>query len=444
MKRFLAFAAALALALMAWQLPHEAQARQGLALLVLIATLWITEALPLTFTALLVPTLGVALGLTGTPEAFAGFAHPVIVLFLGGFALAAALSEQGIDRWIANRLLLLSRGRPLPAAVSLSAAAALLSMWISNTATTAMMLPVALGLAGSTDRDYPRYRIFLLLGLSWGANIGGIATLVGSPPNAIVAAALDWQFNDWLRVGLPVTLALFPLALGTLYLAVRPETRVPTLDTGERLPFPQSRQAWLTLAIFAATVLLWTLGGPVQEALAIEQDFDSWVALLAMVLLGVSGVVSWDRVEEHANWGVLLLFGGGITLSTLMQSSGASAFLAEALGHALPADQTWVIYLAMATFALFLTELASNTTSAALLVPLFMPLALELGADPATAAVLVGTAASCALMLPVATPPNALVFGTGAVPQWAMVRTGFYGSILAAAVLPLLVPVLMS
>jgi sodium-dependent dicarboxylate transporter 2/3/5 len=127
-----------------------------------------------------------------------------------------------------------------------------------------------------------------------------------------------------------------------------------------------------------------------------------------------------------------------------MQSSGACAFLAEALGHALPADQTWLIYLAMAAFALFLTELASNTTSAALLVPLFMPLALELGADPATAAVLVGTAASCALMLPVATPPNALVFGTGAVPQWAMVRTGFYASILAAVVLPWLVPVLMS
>jgi sodium-dependent dicarboxylate transporter 2/3/5 len=176
MKRFLAFAAALALALIAWQLPHEAQARQGLALLVLIATLWITEALPLTFTALLVPTVGVAPGLTGTPEAFAGFAHPVIVLLLGGFALAAALSEQGIDRWIANRLLLLARGRPLPAAVSLSAAAALLSMWISNTATTAMMLPVALGLAGSTDRDYPRYRVFCC----W--VYPGAPTSGGSPP----------------------------------------------------------------------------------------------------------------------------------------------------------------------------------------------------------------------------------------------------------------------
>jgi len=210
------------------------------------------------------------------------------------------------------------------------------------------------------------------------------------------------------------------------------------------MPFPRSRQAWLTLFIFAATVLLWTLGEPVARFLAIEEDFDSWVALVAMALLGVSGVVKWETVEDHANWGVLLLFGGGITLSGLLESSGASAFLAQGLGDTLPAGRDWLVYLAMAVFTIFLTELASNTTSAALLVPLFMPVATSLGADPSVAAILVGTAASCALMLPVATPPNALVFSTGAVPQWAMVRTGFYGSVVVAAVLPLLVPALMS
>ncbi len=444
MKRLLLLAVALALALLAWQLPAQTEARHGLALLVLIAALWITEAIPLTFTALLVPVLGVALGLTGTTDALSGFAHPVIALFLGGFALAAALSAQGIDRWIAGRVLLLSRGRPLPAALLLSGAAALLSMWISNTATTAMMLPVALGLAGTPDNGFPRYRIFLLLALAWGANLGGIATLVGSPPNAIVAAALDWQFNDWLRVGLPVSLVLLPLALATLYGAVRPETTVPRVDTGRPMPFPHSREAWLTLIIFAVTVLLWTLGAPLARALGIDKDFDSWVALLAMVLLGLSGVVKWETVESHANWGVLLLFGGGITLSALMESSGASAFMAQGLGDVLPAGRDWLVYLAIAAFALLLTELASNTASAALLVPLFMPVATHLGADPAVAAVLVGTSASCALMLPVATPPNALVFGSGAMPQSAMVRTGFYASVLAAAVLPLLVPALMN
>lgn len=200
--------------MLVWPWPENPETGYGLALLALIATLWLTEAIPLTFTALLVPVLGVALNLTTTTDALANFAHPVIALFLGGFALAAALSAQGIDRWLAQRLLHLSGGQPLAAALLLSGAAALLSMWISNTATTAMLLPVALGLAGPPDSAFPRYRIFLLLALAWGANIGGIATLVGSPPNAIVAAALDWHFNDWLRVGAPVALVLFPLSAG--------------------------------------------------------------------------------------------------------------------------------------------------------------------------------------------------------------------------------------
>lgn len=431
--------AALLLALLAWQLPESLSARHGLALLVLIGTLWITEAIPLTFTALLVPVLGVALDLTGTADALSGFAHPVIALFLGGFALAAALSAQGIDRWIANRLLRLSGGRPLPAALWLAGATALLSMWISNTATTAMMLPIALGLAAPLGNDFPRYRIFLLLALAWAANIGGMATLVGSPPNAIAAAALDWQFNDWARVGLPLSLMLLPAALVVLYFSTRPEADTPRMDTGTKIPFPHSRDAWLTLGIFAVTVTLWIFGQPLARALAIEDGFDAWVALLAIGLLGLSGVVKWETVERHANWGVLLLFGGGITLSHLMDASGTSALLAETLGGILPAGHNWLIYLAIAAFVIFLTELASNTASAALLVPLFMPVAQALGASPTVAALLVGTAASCAFMLPVATPPNALVFGTGAVPQRAMIKAGLGLNLTAAALLPLLV-----
>jgi sodium-dependent dicarboxylate transporter 2/3/5 len=433
---------AIVLALLAWQWPETTSERNGLALLVLIGTLWITEAIPLTFTALLVPVLGVALGLAGVPEALSGFAHPVIALFLGGFALAAALSAQGIDRWIANRVLVLSGGRPLPAALLLSGATAVLSMWISNTATTAMMLPIALGLAGSAPGHFPRYRVFLLLGLAWGANVGGIATLIGSPPNAITAAALDWGFNDWLRVGLPVSVLLFPLALGTLYFSVRPEPDVPRMDPGRAEPFPHSRAAWLTLAVFALTVGLWTLGKPVAQWLGIDDDFDTWVALLAIALLGASGTVKWDRVERHANWGVLLLFGGGITLSNLMESSGASTLLAETLGGALPAEP-WLVYVAIAAFVVILTEFTSNTASAALLVPLFMPVAEALGASPVVAAVLVGTAASCAFMLPVATPPNALVYGSGVVPQGSMVKAGFWLSLIAVVVLPPLVPLLV-
>ena len=427
-------------AVLASTLPEQPATGAGLALLVLIGLLWLTEALPLTFTALMVPVLGVALGLSIINTALAGFAHPVVALFLGGFALAAALGVHGIDRWLAQKLLLLAGGRALPAALLLALTTALLSMWISNTATTAMLLPIALGMSAPLAEQHPRYRIFLLLALAWSANIGGMATLVGSPPNAIAAAALGWSFNEWLAVGLPVFLAMFPLALLILYMVCRPEANLPRVDVHARVGFPASYGARMTLAIFVFTVILWVFGAPLAETLAIEKGFDTWVAVLAIVLLGVTGCVSWGQVEQHANWGVLLLFGGGITLSTLLQSSGTSAWLADGISGILPDGQTWLVYLILGTFVIFLTEMASNTASAALLVPLLMPVGAAVGADPIALALLVAFGASCAFMLPVATPPNAMVYGSGFVPQKTMIRAGIVLNLIAAVVLSVLVP----
>ena len=423
-----------------YTLPADPATGAGLALLVLVGGLWLTEALPLTFTALMVPVLGVGLGLSGMSGALAGFAHPVVALFLGGFALAAALGEHGIDRWLAQKLLWLAGGRALPAALLLSLTTALLSMWISNTATTAMLLPIALGLSAPLADQYPRYRIFLLLALAWSANIGGMATLVGSPPNAIAAAALEWSFNQWLAMGVPVFLMLFPVALLVLFLVCRPEADLPKVDVQARVRFPSTFGAKMTLGIFLLTVMLWVLGAPVAEALSIDKGFDTWVAVLAIVLLGVTGCVTWAQVEQHSNWGVLLLFGGGITLSTLLQSSGASGWLAEGISSLLPEEQPWLVYLVLATFIIFLTEVASNTASAALLVPLLMPVGASVGADPVAVALLVAFGASCAFMLPVATPPNAMVYGSGYVPQKTMIRAGIVLNVIAAVVLAVVVP----
>jgi len=440
--RFLLIAMAVVAAVMAYLLPADPKIGAGLALFVLIGLLWLSEAIPLTFTALLVPVLGVGLGLANLDSALAGFAHPVVALFLGGFALAAALSEHGIDRWLAQRLLTLAGGRALPAALLLAVTTALLSMWISNTATTAMMLPIALGLSAPLADSHPRYRVFLLLALAWSANIGGMATLVGSPPNAIAAAALGWSFNDWLAIGIPAFVLLFPLALLVLFYTTRPEANLPTVDVKTILPFPTSPGAIMTLAIFLLTVGLWVFGAPLGDRLGIETSFDSWVACMAIVLLGISRCVSWQHIEAHANWGVLLLFGGGITLSMLLQSSGTSAWLADGISQALPAEETWLVYLIIASFVIFLTELASNTASAALLIPLLMPVASSVGADPVTVALLVAFAASCAFMLPVATPPNAMVYGSGHVPQRTMIRAGIVLNLIAAGVLGGLLPLL--
>ncbi|MQX53541.1 SLC13 family permease [Alcanivorax sediminis] len=427
-------------AALAYTLPEAPATGVGFALLVLIGLLWLTEALPLTFTALMVPVLGVALGLSNINAALAGFAHPVVALFLGGFALAAALGEHGIDRWLAQKLLLLAGGRALPAVLLLSLTTALLSMWISNTATTAMLLPIALGMSAPLADQYPRYRVFLLLALAWSANIGGMATLVGSPPNAIAAAALEWSFNEWLAAGVPVFLVLFPIALLVLFFICRPEANLPRVDTLSRVAFPSTLGARMTLAIFLLTVMLWVLGAPLADVLAIEKGFDTWVAVLAIVLLGVTRCVTWAQVEQHANWGVLLLFGGGITLSTLLQSSGASAWLAEGMSGILPEGHPWLVYLILGTFIIFLTEVASNTASAALLVPLLMPVGATVGADPVAVALLVAFGASCAFMLPVATPPNAMVYGSGHVPQKTMIRAGVILNVIAALVLSVMVP----
>src|SRR5690606_31495254 len=243
--------------IVAWQLPDQPEVQAGLALFVLVGLLWLTEAISLTFAALMVPVLGVFFGLTDVKGGLVSFANPVIFLFLGGFALAAALSRHGIDRWLAQQLLALSRGSALPAALMLALATALLSMWISNTATAAMMLPLALGLSAPLADNYPRYRLYLLLALAWSANIGGMGTLVGSPPNAITAAALGWDFDDWLRVGLPAVAVLLPVALVVLYFVARPEPSLPRVDTGSKVHFPRNAGAYTTLAIFALTVVLW-------------------------------------------------------------------------------------------------------------------------------------------------------------------------------------------
>ena len=416
----------------------------ALALFALIGGLWLTQALPLAVTALLVPVGAVALGLAAPAAALAPFANPVIFLFLGGFALAAALQRHGLDRALASGVMRLAGGRRLGAVLLLAAMAALLSMWISNTATAAMMLPLALGLlrddvapesgaaarpgsavgGGAADAIGTRERIFVLLALAYSCSIGGMATPVGSPPNAIAAAQAGIGFAQWLGFGLPAVALLWPLMLGLLWLLLRPRL-------GGRVELAPVRIDWtrprmLTVAIFGATVAAWIGGAPLARALGIAGDTDGIVALAAIALLVGSGALGWPELERRAQWGVLLLFGGGLALSALMQSSGASRFLAEGVIGLVQGAPAWLVLAGVVAFVVFLTELVSNTASAALLLPIFLPMAELLGLPAPAAAAAIAIAASCAFMLPVATPPNAVVFATDQVPQGAMMRCGLW------------------
>lgn len=395
----------------------------GLAIFIIAGWLWVSEALHISVTAMLIPILAILTGLFPVGEAVANFANPIIFLFMGGFALATALQKFGLDRIFAARVLSLSGGHPMGAVLLLFASTAFLSMWISNTATVAMMLPLALGLLSHQQlKNAAPVYLFVLLGLAYSGNLGGIATLVGSPPNAIAAAQMGLSFWDWLRWGIPMFLMLFPLMIGILYLLFRPR-----FDSSLRFdyqPIPVSRSQLVVVAIFAFTALGWLLSAPLSEWLGIDGGFDSLVAMLAVLLLTASGSLKFEEFVAGNNWGILILFGGGLTLSSLLQSSGASAWLASQISSQLPAHNTWLLLLVVCLFVIFLTELVSNTASAALLIPLFVSIAAELGLAPVGVAVVIALSASCAFMLPVATPPNAIVFSSGYIPQKSMMRAG--------------------
>ncbi|MBX3635713.1 MAG: DASS family sodium-coupled anion symporter [Rubrivivax sp.] len=430
--------ATLAACAVAYQLlPFETSARKGLVLLLFIAVLWLTEAVHVTVTALLVPVGALLLGIPGvtTGTVLAPFADPIIFLFFGGFALATALHVQRLDRKIAFWILSLSRAHLGAAALMLFGATAFLSMWISNTATAAMMLPLALGIMSHLDAQTERRTfLFILLGIAYSASIGGLGSLIGSPPNAIAARALGLDFNAWMAVGLPLMALLLPLMVATLWLVFR-----PALNRRVHLPhesIPWTRPRLLAMALFACTALAWILGAPLGAALGLASP-DSVVALAAAVAVVVLGLASWSEVARQTDWGVLLLFGGGLTLSALLRSSGASAVLGDQVAAALGQAHPFLVVAGVAAFIVILTEFTSNTASAALLVPVFAVIGERMGLPPAVLVMMIGLGASCAFMLPVATPPNAIVFGTGFVRQRDMMRAGAVLNVVCIVVLTL-------
>ena len=411
------------LVLMLNTLPFEPDVVLGLSLLIFIAILWLTEAIHISITALLVPLLAVGLGIFETPQALSNFANPIIFLFLGGFALAAAMHRQELDKAIADKVLLLANGHMAIAALMLFGVTAVLSMWISNTATTAMMLPLVLGILNKVDakREHNTY-VFILLGIAYCASIGGIATIVGSPPNAIAATEVGLSFTEWMVLGLPITLMLLPMVVALLYLMLKPNLKYTFEITHEPVKWDNAKLT--TLVIFAITVSLWIFSKPLNAILGGFSKFDSLVAMSAIVMLGVARVVEWKDIDKTTDWGVLLLFGGGICLSNILKETGTSVFLAHSLSGLLEQAGLFFVFLIVVAFVVFLTEFASNTASAALLVPIFASIAEVLGIPPVILAALIGVAASCAFMLPVATPPNAIVFGSGYIKQREMMRVG--------------------
>lgn len=415
--------------------PYDEMARKGLALLFFIAVLWLTEAIHVSITALLIPVLVVLLGFTHKNShgvlvpydiklALSTFANPIIYLFFGGFALATALHIQKLDKKIAMYLITLSGSHLGIATMAICCVTAFLSMWISNTATAAMMLPLVLGVLTHLDKEKDRNTfVYILLALAYSASIGGLGTLIGSPPNAIAAAALGMDFADWIKIGMPMVIILLPMMLLVMYFIFKPNLNRKIILAKEEIPWNAPRVA--TIVLFSFTALFWIFRKPLAKFLDIALS-DGLIALAAAILVVALGLASWKEVDRGTDWGILILFGGGLTLSAVLQSSGASLVLGQEVARIFSSAPIFVLIIVVATFIIFLTEFTSNTASAALLVPVFATIASEVGLPKEVLVLIIGLGASCAFMLPVATPPNAIVFGTKLIKQSEMLKAGIY------------------
>ncbi|CAL1329035.1 SLC13 family permease [Candidatus Providencia siddallii] len=417
-------------------LPFEKKVNAGISIMLFIGVLWLTEAIHVTITALCIPIFAVSFGLMNTSDALKSFANPIIFLFFGGFTLATALHIQKLDKLIANRLLLVARGRLSVAVFLLFGITAVLSMWISNVATTSMMLPLVLGILSNLDVSKERNTfIFVLLGIAYSASIGGLGTIVGSPPNAISAAAIGLDFLSWMKYGVPIMVILLPIIFFLMYIILRPNLKYRFEQKLERLKWNNKRI--IAMIIFLLVIICWSISSFISNLLGGIKDLDTIIAIVSVVLITVTGVANWTQIQKNTEWGVLMLFGGGLTLNAVLISSGANKIMANWMQVTFGNSHWFIIILAVTSFIIILTEFTSNTASAALLVPIFFTVAKSLNMPVVTLTMIIGIGASCAFMLPVATPPNAIVFGSGYIKQIEMVRVGFILNIACIIVISL-------
>ena len=408
---------------------------------------WIFEPLPIPVTSLLPIAVFPLSGVLTSEQVGASVGSPLIILLLGGFLLSRGMESTSAHHRIALSVVKLVGGhKPRRLVLGFMVAGALLSMWISNTASILMLMPVALAvLATCSDRN--SLAAPLLLGLAWSCSIGGLGTPIGTPPNLILVqvyeenTAQTISFGQWMSWGIPVVLTLLPLAWWWVTRAVPRELDIQVPAVG---PWRSAERR--VLVVFGLTAVAWITRaepfGGWQRWLDLPAANDASVALLAVVALFVvrddqgEPLIDWAKASQIP-WGVLLLFGGGICLARAFVASGLSAQVGDAL-TAVATLPVFAMMLLLAVAVTFLTEATSNTATTALLMPVLAAVALAVEIDPLWLMVPAAMSASCAFMLPVATAPNAVVFGSGELPIRRMVREGFalnlMGSLLIATV----------
>ncbi|MEO1656683.1 MAG: SLC13 family permease [Pseudomonadota bacterium] len=436
------------------------------ALLIWMATWWVTEAVPIPVTALLPLVILPVVAGQSVSQTAAPYMHPIVVLLMGGFIVAKAIERWNLHTRIALNVVVRAGARPAALVGGFMAAAALLSMWISNTATAIMLTPIALSVASAVlgpGQDRAPFTMALVLGVAYGCSIGGVGTYIGTPTNLIIVGYLnettgrDISFLQWMTFGVPTVLVMLPLAW---FVLTKWAFKLSGVQSGEGVELVRERLAALgqpsvpeqrTLMVFALVAFLWIFRQPLQAiTVAGVSPFggftDHVTAILGVVLCFVvpagcpdrphAKILDWDAAESIP-WGVVILFGGGMSLAVAIRASGLGTWIGNELGI-LGGLPTVLLVLVLTAFVIFLTEITSNVATAAALMPVLGAFALSIGLDVSLVALPLALAASCAFMLPMATGPNAVVYAESKVSLTDMARAGFRLNLIAIVVVAVL------
>jgi sodium-dependent dicarboxylate transporter 2/3/5 len=426
----------------------------------LMAVWWITEAIPIAATALVPLVAFPLLEITPIREAAAPYANPLIFLFMGGFLIAVAMQRWNLHRRIALTIVRVVGVKPTSIVIGFIIASAFLSMWVSNTATALMMLPIGLSVirltqdAVSDDQAAPvRFGLVLVLSIAYACNIGGIGTLVGTPPNAFLAGFMletydvEIGFAQWMMVGLPLVLVALPIMYYLLTWIYPIEiTEIPggkaLINRQIEQLGPMSDAERKVALVFGATALLWITRPLLSDV--VPGLSDAGIAMTAGLVLFLvpthtergAHLLNWEEAEDLP-WGVLILFGGGLSLADAISSTG----LATWIGQGVSSYGSWpvllIVLLSVATIVM-LTEITSNTATSAAFLPILASAAIGIGQNPFLLVIPAAIGASCAFMLPVATPPNAIVYGSGYISIPQMSRAGIWMNVTSIVLITVL------
>lgn len=446
-------------------LPFElisADADAVIAVAVWMILWWITEAVSISVTALLPLILFPLLKIMSIEEVGANYGSPIIFLFFGGFILALALEKVNLHRRIALSIIKITGTSPNKVVLGFMIATAVLSMWISNTATAVLMLPIALSVIGllvNDDDGFTKndrnFALSVMLGIAFSANAGGIATVIGTPPNSVMIGLLENEYNieisflKWMIIGVPFSAAMIAISYVVLVKWLYPSRQLKfsasrnVINEELRKLGPMSGKEKMVLVIFAVTVFLWIFRTVINEifpALKLNDTIISMAAAIAMFSLPYNlkkgdFIIEWKDTQKLA-WGILILFGGGLALAKGMSVSG----IVDVVANAIASSEITVLFTAvlLITLMLFMTELMSNVALVAVLAPVVAGIAIGLEIPILYLLIPVTMASSCAFMLPMATPPNAIVFASGYIKVHEMARVGFFLNIIAVLILVLM------